>query len=421
MADTGPAPGKSKNIALVTISIPEFRSFVFGRLFLVMALRMTTTTVGWLVWQLTHNLLALSIVGLSEFIPAVTLALYAGHVIDKSEKRVLTIKSLACYITCALALVAVTTPYMLHRYSGHHIALMVYGIVFITGIIRAFANPAISAMISQIVPRDLLGNAVNWSQSTFLGASIAGHAAAGFLIGNFSYTVVFSTIATLAALGLFFVTLLKPKPSSQLASRRQTPWASVKEGLHFVYRTKEVLAAMSLDMFAVLFGGVVGVLPVYATDILKISPQSYGWLNAASDIGSGVMILSLTFFPLRAKQGKILLTAVFGFGICIITFALSRSFLLSFVALLISGMLDGISVLIRGTIIQLKTPDEMKGRVLSVSSMFINSSNELGQFESGLAARLLGIVPSVIFGGCMTLVVVATTWFKAPKLRKMEY
>jgi predicted MFS family arabinose efflux permease len=248
-----------------------------------------------------------------------------------------------------------------------------------------------------------------------------GHALAGFLIGNCSYTVVFSTIAGLASLGLFFVTLLKPKPSSRAADDVISTWASVKEGLSFVYRTKEVLAAMSLDMFAVLFGGVIGVIPVFATDILKISPQAYGWLNASSDIGSGIMILSLTFFPLRMRQGKILLTAVFGFGLCIIVFALSRNFYLSFAALLVSGMMDGISVLIRGTIIQLKTPDAVKGRVLSVSSMFINSSNELGNFESGLAAKLLGIIPSVIFGGIMTLVVVGTTWFSAPRLRKMEY
>jgi MFS family permease len=406
------------NTALDTIAIPEFRSFIFGRLFLVMALRMTATTVGWLIWQVTHSLLALSMVGLSEFLPAITLALYAGHVIDISDKRSLTIKTLVCYVGCIACFLILTTPGILHH---HNIVWAVYLIVFATGVLRAFANPAISAMISQIVPRPLLGNAVNWSQSTFLGASIMGHALAGFLIGNCSYTVVFSTIAGLASLGLFFVTLLKPKPSSRAADDVISTWASVKEGLSFVYRTKEVLAAMSLDMFAVLFGGVIGVIPVFATDILKISPQAYGWLNASSDIGSGIMILSLTFFPLRMRQGKILLTAVFGFGLCIIVFALSRNFYLSFAALLVSGMMDGISVLIRGTIIQLKTPDAVKGRVLSVSSMFINSSNELGNFESGLAAKLLGIIPSVIFGGIMTLVVVGTTWFSAPRLRKMEY
>lgn len=418
MSDTGPAP--QKNIALVTIGIPEFRSYIFGRLCLVMALRMTATTVGWLIWQVTRNTLATGLVGLSEVIPALSLALYAGHVIDKSEKRGLTIKTLVFYVLAALCLLALTTPYVLHHMQNRWIAYTVYAIIFGTGILRAFANPSMAAMISQLVPRELLGNAVNWSQSTFLTASVLGHATAGLLIGYFNYTVVFTTIACLLVAGIFFVGRLKPKPSSQTGPSQRT-WGSVKEGLRFVYRTKEVLAAMSLDMFAVLFGGAVAMIPIYATDILHVSAQGYGWLNASSDIGSGIMIGTMTFFPLKTRQGKKLLYAVFGFGLCIIVFGFSKWYFLSFGALLISGMLDGISVLVRGTIIQLKTPEDMKGRVLSVSSMFINSSNELGQFESGVAAKLMGIVPSVVFGGCMTLIVVVTTWFKAPALRKMEY
>jgi MFS family permease len=421
MPDDGPVVRKPKNIALITIAIPEFRSYIFGRLCLVMALRMTATTVGWLIWQVTRNPLAIGIVGLSEVIPALSFALYAGHIIDKTDKRILTARMLSFYIVCILCFLGISTPYVLHHMGNHFVEYGIYAIVFGTGILRAFANPAMSAMIGQIVPRELLGNAVNWSQTTFLGASVLGHASAGILIAHFSYSVIFTVIAVLALLGIFFVLQLRPKPSSNLSKINQRTWGSVKEGLRFVFQTKEVLAAMSLDMFAVLFGGAVAMIPVYATDILKVSPVGYGWLNAASDVGSGAMIATMTFFPLKRKQGKILLFAVFGFGLCIITFGLSQLYLLSFLALIISGMLDGISVLIRGTIIQLKTPEEMKGRVLSVSSMFINSSNELGQFESGLAAKLMGVVPSVVFGGCMTLLVVATTWFKAPKLRKMQY
>ena len=198
-------------------------------------------------------------------------------------------------------------------------------------------------------------------------------------------------------------------------------WDSVKEGLRFVFRTKEILAAFSLDMFAVLFGGAVAMVPVFAKDILKIGPMGFGWLNAAIDIGSIFIVVLLAFFPLKKAQGKKLMIAVAGFGICIILFALSKWFVLSFAALTIAGMLDGISVVVRGTVMQLKTPDHMRGRVSSVGSMFINSSNELGQFESGVAAKLMGVVPSVVFGGCMTLLVVAITWFKAPTLRKFEY
>lgn len=198
-------------------------------------------------------------------------------------------------------------------------------------------------------------------------------------------------------------------------------WESVKEGLRFVFKTKEILGAFTLDMFAVLFGGAVAMVPVYAKDILKIGPQGFGWLNAAIDMGAIFIIVLLTIFPMKKAQGKKLMLAVAGFGICIILFAVSQWFFLSFAALLIAGMLDGVSVVVRGTVMQLKTPDHMRGRVSSVGSMFINSSNELGQFESGVAARMMGVVPSVVFGGCMTLVVVIFTWFKAPNLRKFEY
>jgi MFS family permease len=213
---------------------------------------------------------------------------------------------------------------------------------------------------------------------------------------------------------------IKPKPVTKQSGEQRT-WESVKEGIRFVFKTKELLAALSLDMFAVLFGGAVAMVPVYAQDILKIGPIGFGWLNAAIDIGAICVVVVLTISPMKHAQGKKLLLAVAGFGICIILFALSKWFVLSFFALLIAGMLDGISVVVRGTVMQLKTPDHMRGRVSSVSSMFINSSNELGQFESGLAARLMGVVPSVVFGGCMTLAVVIVTWFKAPTLRKFEY
>ena len=195
----------------------------------------------------------------------------------------------------------------------------------------------------------------------------------------------------------------------------------MKEGLRFVFSTKEVLGALSLDLFAVLFGGAVAMIPVFAKDILKTGPVGFGWLNAAADIGSILVVIGLTMFPLKKQQGKKLLFAVGGFGICIILFGISQWYWLSFTVLLLSGLLDGISMVIRGTILQLKTPDHMRGRVMSVNSMFINSSNELGQFESGVASKLMGVVPSVVFGGSMTLLVVVITWLKAPSLRKMEY
>jgi hypothetical protein len=206
-----------------------------------------------------------------------------------------------------------------------------------------------------------------------------------------------------------------------MAALSRNTLQSVREGLNYVFKTKEILGALSLDLFAVLFGGAVALVPVFAKDILHIGAIGFGWLNAAADIGAIITVTLLTIRPLQGKQGRILFYAVGGFGLCIILFAVSKVFWLSFLALLLSGCMDGVSVIVRGTILQLKTPDNLRGRVMSVNSMFINSSNELGQFESGVTAKLMGAVPSVIFGGCMTLAVVFVTWFKAPSLRKMEY
>jgi len=198
-------------------------------------------------------------------------------------------------------------------------------------------------------------------------------------------------------------------------------WESVKEGLQYVFKNKILLGAISLDLFAVLFGGATALIPEFTSVILKVGPIGFGWLNAAIDIGSVITIVTLTLIPMRKNQGYKLLFAVAGFGVCIIIFGLSSIYAISFLALLIAGMLDGISVLVRGTILQLSTPDQMRGRVSAVNSMFINSSNELGQFESGVMARVMGAAPSVIFGGSMTLLVVILTWLMAPKLRKFEY
>ncbi|MEQ1798108.1 MAG: MFS transporter, partial [Lacibacter sp.] len=252
-----------------------------------------------------------------------------------------------------------------------------------------------------------------------LTASVTGHSLAGFLIAGFGITGTLTAIILMIAMALLIFNTIGQKPAPQQAEKKT--WESVKEGLRFVYKTKEVLGALVLDLFAVLFGGAVAMVPVFAKDILKVGPIGFGWLNAAADFGAIIIVILLTVFPLKKQQGKILLFSVAGFGMTIIVFGLSELFWLSFAALFMGGVLDGISIVVRGTILQLKTPDELRGRVLSVNSMFINSSNELGQFESGIAAKLMGVVPSVVFGGCMTIAVVIATWFKAPKLKKLEY
>jgi predicted MFS family arabinose efflux permease len=265
-----------------------------------------------------------------------------------------------------------------------------------------------------------LQNATTWNQGVWLSASVTGHALGGLLIAYFGITGALTAIACAIFVAFILLSRIHRKPPVNERGDQRT-WESVKEGLRFVFRTKELLGAISLDLFAVLFGGAVAMVPVYARTILHVSAIGYGWLNAASDVGAICIVICVTIFPLHKRQGRTLLVVVAGFGMCIIIFGLSKIYLISFLALMISGMLDGISVVVRGTIMQLKTPDNMRGRVMSVNSMFINSSNELGQFESGLAAHILGNVPSVVFGGCMTLLVVVITWFKAPSLRKLEY
>ncbi|GGA87385.1 MFS transporter [Puia dinghuensis] len=406
--------------ALDVLRIPEYRNFITARFFYIMALRMVTTIVGWRIYEITHNPFAIGLIGLSEFLPAFCLALYAGHVIDKSDKRTLLLRTTAFYALCVAGLLALAFGPISNSLQHHWVQWLTYTIIFCTGVIRAFAGPALQAIIAQIVPKEKLPGAVTLNTSAFLFASVTGHATAGFLIAHTSYLVCFSVVALYVIIAWTFLFTLSPKKHFMTAGEQKT-WDSIKEGLRFVFHTKEVLGALALDLFAVLFGGAVAMIPVYARDILKVGPIGFGWLNAADDIGSICMITAMALRPLHRRQGYILLYAVFGFGACIIVFGLSKWYLLSFLALLCSGMLDGISVVIRGTIVQVKTPDSMRGRVSSVNSMFINSSNELGQFESGVMARLLGVVPSVVFGGCMTILVVITTWFKAPTLRKLQY
>ncbi|MEX0636121.1 MAG: MFS transporter [Ferruginibacter sp.] len=401
------------------LKIREFQYFIAGRFIFIMGLRMTGTVIGWWMYILTESPLALGLVGLSEVIPALSLALYAGHHIDKSEKRKLLLTCVVLYIVCISVLVFLSSNFTFQHLNKWTIATCICGVIAGTGAIRAFSGPTFSSMIAQIVPEQLLPTAASISSATWLTGSIAGHAVGGILIGYLGIHYTFIIILSFVVTGFFLLRNLSIKPILNKAASKT--WQSVKEGIDYVFKTKELLGAMTLDLFAILFGGAVALVPIFAKDILKVGPEGFGWLNAAADIGAIIMVTMLTIYPLKRKQGKILFFVVGGFGACIILFAVSKLYWLSFFALMLSGCLDGISVIIRGTILQLKTPPALRGRVMSVSSMFINSSNELGQFESGVAAKLMGTVPSVIFGGCMTIAVTVFTWFKAPSLRKMEY
>jgi MFS family permease len=414
------SPVKQLNDPLGALRVTEFRNLMIGRFLFIMGLRMMGTLVGWWIYELTNAPFAIGLIGLAEVIPAVSLALYAGHVIDKSEKRKLLLRGVILYWCCALILLFLSMDIGTLKLTSLQIAIGIYFIVFCTGIIRSFTGPSFGTIIGAVVPKNLLQNATTWSQGIWLSASVLGHAIVGFIIAGFGHTGSLIVVVSLVGIGYGFIAMIKSKPPHADVVDQKT-LESVKEGLRFVFNSKEVLGALSLDLFAVLFGGAVAMIPVFAKDILKVGPIGFGWLNAASDIGAIIIILIITIFPANRGQGKKLLLAVAGFGVCIIVFALSKIFWLSFIMLLLSGILDGFSMIVRGTIVQLKTPDHMRGRVMSVNSMFINSSNELGQFESGVAAKALGVIPSVVFGGAMTLLVVGVTWFKAPALKKMEY
>ncbi|MGV3529274.1 MAG: MFS transporter [Flavisolibacter sp.] len=410
-----------KSKGLSPLNHKEFRHYITFRIFYIMALRMVATVVAYQLFHLTKSSFAIGIVGLSEFVPVFSLALYAGHIVDRSDKRTLLLKTVSGYAFCVLGLLLVTLPSVSGHFSTGQLALSFYVIIFFSGIIRAFAGPASNAILAQLVPRDILHFAASISSSSWLTASILGHATAGFLIAGVGVHGTFYVILLYVIIAVILLRRIEKKPITH-SNLNARAWESVKEGLKFVFNHKIMLAAISLDLFAVLFGGAVALIPEMASTILHTGPIGFGWLNAAIDIGSVIMIISITISPVLRNQGKKLMLAVAGFGICIIVFGLSHTYLLSFGALMIAGMLDGISMVTRSAILQLTTPDDMRGRVSSVNTMFINSSNELGQFESGVTSRIFGgASPAIIFGGSMTLLVVIISWFKAPGLRKFEY
>lgn len=404
---------------LAALSIPAFRNFIMGRFLFIMSLRMMGTLVGWWVYELTGDPLALGLIGLSEVIPAVSMALYAGHIVDLNDRKKMIVKSVAAYAICLMILFTISYIDDSHHTIRYLTLTGIFIVIFFSGLIRAFSGPSFGATIGHLVPPALLPNATAWSQGSWLMASVVGHGIVGFLIAFLGISGSLGIILSLCTVALLIFLRLPDIPPPPVTESKT--WERVKEGIRFVWKTKTLLAAMSLDLFAVLLGGAVALLPVFARDILKVGPVAFGWLNAAGDLGAILVVTTLLIVPLSKNQGKILMITVFGFGASIVIFGLSYSFWLSLFALFMAGVLDGFSIVIRGTILQLQTPAHLRGRVLSVNSMFINSSNELGQFESGVTAKLFGTVPSVVLGGCLTMAVAVISWFKAKDLRKLEY
>ena len=397
----------------------EFNIFLAVRFAMVFAWSMQFIVIEWQVYTLTKDPLSLGIIGLMEIIPAVSIALFAGHIVDQKEKRSLLVKCILGFSVVSLGLFLVTHPLAETAYSYKTILYAIYALVFMGGLVRAFIGPTIFSLIALIVPKKIYPNAATWSSSTWQMSSVIGSAFAGFSIGwigvhwSMSIILVFSLIA----LGLLFKISKKPILNPKIG---EPILQSLKGGLQFVFNSKAIFGALSLDMIAVLFGGAIALLPIYAQDILHVGSEGFGILRAAPAVGASITMLSATRFPLYKNAGRKLLWAVFAFGLCILVFGVSELFWLSVIALFLSGAVDGVSMIIRQTILQLKTPDNMRGRVASVNSIFVGSSNELGAFESGVAAKLLGTVTAVVFGGCMTLLTVGATALISPTFRRLD-
>lgn len=399
------------------LKLRDFRFFILSRLCITLAIQIQGVVVGWQIYELTNDPLSLGLIGLAEALPAITVSLYAGHLADiVARKKII----LACVITlafCSVSLLYFTTN--LGAFILQNGALPIYAIIFLSGLARGFLSPANFSFMPQLIDRSLYQNAITWNSTVWEAASVGGPMLGGLVYGFFGITAAYTADAILIIAALVFYSLIPNKPLPPV-TQEQGMIEKIKAGLKFVFKNQIILSAISLDLFAVLFGGAVALLPIFANDILNVGKIGLGFLRSAPAIGAVIMAVYMTHNPIRKHMGKILLWCVAGFGVCMIGFGLSTSFWLSMFLLISSGMFDCVSVIVRSTLIHTLTPENMKGRVAAVNSMFIGSSNEIGMLESGVAARLMGVVNSVIFGGCMTLAVVATTAWKATQLRNLH-
>ncbi|EGV43214.2 MFS transporter [Bizionia argentinensis JUB59] len=409
----------SKKDPYAALRIKEFNIFLVLRFALVFAWSMQFIIIEWQVYSITKDPLSLGIIGLMEIIPALTMALFAGHIVDQREKKTLLATCLALFSLISLGLFLLTWPKIVEGWSTNSVLYSIYALVFFGGFLRSFFGPTIFSLIALIVPKKIYPNAATWSSSTWQMASVLGPATAGVLISMIGVHWALCFVFGMVLFALITVTQIKKKPI--LNTKIGEPvMQSLKEGLNFVFKTKAILGALTLDMVAVLFGGAIALLPIFAQDILHVGSEGFGVLRAAPAVGAFLTMLITAYIPISKNAGIKLLAAVFGFGVCIIVFGLSSWFWISVVALFFSGVTDGVSVVIRQTILQIKTPDHMRGRVASVNSMFVGSSNELGAFESGVTAKLMGTVTAVVFGGTMTIITAVTTGLVSPSFRKLD-
>jgi MFS family permease len=412
MAEAGPTPRHDPYAAL---KHRDFRWYVVSLFAMTLASQLQAVVVGWQVYAITHDPLSLGMMGLAEALPFIAVALPAGYLADRLNRRTISVLALAALAACSVGLLLLSAlPGLLQR-AG---VAPIYGIIFVSGVARALLQPARQAMGAEIIPRAMYENAIAWRSSSWQTAAVLGPAMGGLLYGFAGAVASYGVDAVLMLLALVGFLVVRYLPGERTLERASIG-TSLVTGLRFVFNRPVILGALSLDLFSVFLGGAEALLPIFASEILMVGPQGLGILRAAPAAGAVLMGVYLAHRPPIERAGRVMFLAVATFALAIIGFGLSRSFVVSVALLAVSGMADNISVVIRSTLLQLLTPPEMFGRVSAVNSVFIGSSNELGAFESGVMARLVGTVPAVVIGGVASLLVVGVISRAVPPLRKL--
>jgi len=396
----------------VAFTYPNFVSYTLARFFIVLALEMQSVAVGWQVYEITHRPIDLGYVGLAQFLPGFALFLFGGHAADLFDRRKLLTLCYAGFALCSGLLLGISwrAPRSVH---------LIYIVLVLYGSIRSFNWPASRALLPQLVPEEHFPNAVAWNASTFQVATIAGPAVGGVAYAAFrGPEAVYASSIVAAVVAIVMTVRIHPAP--QMMPKEPVSLRTVLAGFRYIWQKKLILGSISLDMFAVLLGGAVALLPVYAREILHAGPWGLGLLRSAPGVGAAVMAMVVAYWPIRRRAGIAMLVCVAGFGVFTIAFGISRSLIISLCMLFLVGASDMVSVIIRATLVQIATPDEMRGRVNAIDMLFIGVSNELGEFESGLTAQWFGTVRAVVLGGIGTLVVIAAWAGLFPELRKAD-
>jgi len=397
------------------LKLADFRLLLIGRLLGTVGVQIQAIAVGWQIYSITQYPLSLGLIGLAEALPSIGVALYAGHVADVVDRRRI---AMICLFALCLSMLALSVA-SFNVQDKDLLVTLIFTVVALSGFARGFYGPAVFGLVSDIVPRPLLGNASAWNSTGWQASAMAGPILGGWIYVWLKAPATYLVSFVLLSASLLCFAFLKAR--TELSKDKVVSvLANIQEGLSFVFSNQIILGAMALDLFAVLFGGAVALLPIFADKVFHMGPEALGMLRAAPSLGAVCTAALLTHRPIARNSGAVLMASVAGFGLCMIAFGLSTNFYLSLGILALSGALDGVSIWVRSTIFQLVTPNDMKGRVSAVNNIFIGSSNEIGEFESGVTAKFMGLIPSVLFGGCMTLLVVLYTAFKAPKLRALH-